>query len=102
MLETINYVISCVKYDDSEKLIELVGQHRWLGNGQFEPQKTMVRRSIVITNIDVGLVSYTVYQNDGKWHLGGKLVKFMLNEKEFIRTDGNKIEADSLGDLPEC
>lgn len=101
MPETINYVISCATYDDSG-LIESVGQHRWLGKGQFEPEKTMVGRSIVLTNIDVGLVSYTIYQDNGKWRLGSKLVKFTVNEQEFIRADGNKAEGDSLGDLPEC
>lgn len=102
MPETINYVISCVTYDDSGSMIESVGQHRWLGNGQFEPEKTMVPRSIVLTNIDVGLVSYTVYEEDGKWHMGHKVVKFTLNERDFIRTDGKKVEGDSLGDLSEC
>ena len=102
MPETIHYVITCAKYDKSGSIVETVGQHRWLDDGRFEPQKTLVGRSILVTNIDAGLVSYTVYQKDNQWHLGGKLVKFKVGDIDFLRTDGKKVEVDSLGDLPQC
>jgi hypothetical protein len=102
MHETIHYVITCATYDESGSTVELVGQHRWLGAGRFEPQKTLVGRSIVVINIDAGLVSYPVYQKDGKWHIGNKVVKFTLNDMDFLRTDGAEVEGDSLGDLPPC
>ncbi len=56
-------------------------------------------KSSVVNDIDSrGKEVMTAYKSGGQWKKGDSVHTV---ESEWIRTDGNEIESDNLGDLPE-
>jgi len=64
-----------------------------------ESPKGTRKKSRVVDDIDEkGKSVYTAYRDQLRWKLGDEVHTV---DGKWIRTDGNGIEADNLGDLPE-
>lgn len=100
----IDYVISAARYRRKKKrtakIVDSVKQHRLYGNS-IVGQGEEASRQHVISNVDVGMIYYTViFSKDGRFALKNKITKYSFPSGDYIRTDGNKTKGDNLGDLP--
>lgn len=95
-----DYVIAAVRFKKEKKHIEQVKLYPDLGE-QLGTEQTKSRQEVVQL-IEAGTTFKTVYKNEsGKWSKGDDVGIVLIRGSKFIRTDGNSIEEDNLGELPE-
>lgn len=59
-------------------------------------------RQTVVTDIEGGAQHYTCPPDgEGGYTWGDEVEVIIVNGTKFIRTDGNEVEGDNLGKLPE-
>ncbi|MGB5100250.1 MAG: DUF3892 domain-containing protein [Methanothrix sp.] len=93
-----DYAIVGVSYSDGGKHILKVKILE--DTGERLTNEQIVARLNVVSLLDGGNTIITVYQKDGKWQKGDRVGIVEINRVKYIRTDGNKKEADNLGSLP--
>lgn len=95
-----DFTISAVSYNAEKEHIEKVTT--MIDNGENLGSPEIVARSTVVSNLERGFSYVTIYKsNDGKWKRGDNVEVVIINNNKFIRTDGNRIAKDNLGELPE-
>ena len=95
-----DFVISEVSYNKEKEYIEKVRVMVDRGDKLSSPE--VVLRSIVANNLERGYSYVTTYKNsDGNWKRGDEVGVVSINNTKFIRTDGNRVAKDNLGELPE-
>ena len=77
------YYVTHVRYDENDNVIEKVKSK----DGSFYTKKQMI---IWLT---YGSIAYTYYDS----HVGDHI---HIVDNEYLRTDGNHIKCDNLGNLP--
>ena len=92
-----DYLISEVSYD-SKHLISVAIRHQDTDKGITKG--TLVDRLTISSDIKNGLSYITIYTGKNSWKKGHRINTFSINGDPFLRIDGNKVELDSLGDLP--
>ena len=97
MAKWADYLISQVLYDQNH-IITKVKQHRDIGNKISSGE--IVDRDAIANNLGHGVKYMTVYGDLGKIRMGKNVRYFRAYEDHYIRTDGNKVMSDNLGDIP--
>lgn len=93
-----DYVITEVRFKGDKIHIEEVKRREDAGDNLIN-ERTMLRED-VIRELENNIRFVTVYKKEGKWVKGDNVGIVKVNDKKFIRTDGNTIEEDNLGNLP--
>ncbi len=94
-----DYYISKVKYNDEHTRIVAALVHPSVNGNVGEGIRKS--RTDIVTSINGGKAYKTIIWRDGQWRLGADVHVVRMGSGSYIRTDGNSIEADNLGDLPE-
>ena len=97
MAKWADYLISQVLYDQNH-IITKVKQHRDIGNEMGDGE--IVDRDVIAGNLGHGVKYMTVYGDLDKIRMGKNVRYFRAYEGHYIRTDGNKVMSDNLGDIP--
>ena len=97
MAKWADYLISQVLYDQNH-IITKVKQHRDIGNEMGDGE--IVDRDVIAGNLGHGVKYMTVYGDLDKIRMGENVRYFRAYEGHYIRTDGNKVMSDNLGDIP--
>ena len=97
MVKWAYYLISQVSYDQNH-IITKVKQHRDTGNKMGDGE--IVDRDVITGNLGHGAKYMTVYGDLNKIRMGKNIRYFRAYEHHYIRTDGNKVTSDDLGDIP--
>jgi len=97
MAKWADYLISQVSYDQNH-IITKVKQHRDIGNKMGDGE--IVDRDVIAGNLGHGVKYMTVYGDLKKIRMGKNVRYFRAYEGHYIRTDGNKVMSDNLGDIP--
>ncbi|GAA0216717.1 DUF3892 domain-containing protein [Halobaculum roseum] len=93
-----DYVITAVRYSGDS--IEQVRVYE--DDGDQLVNRDTKSRMAVILNLSVGQEYCTAYKNDnGKWTKGDDVGTVEVDGTTYLRTDGNNIASDNLGELPE-
>ena len=93
-------LISEVKYDDDHSRIIECKVHEdktdKVGPSFKEARETVAK------NLE-SMTYYTIFKKAGseEWSKGDNVIRFSIDNEVFIRTDGNKVKSDNLGNLPE-
>ena len=93
-----DYLISEVEYD-SNYHISKIKQHR--DNGETIGDGEIIDRDTLANNLGHGSKYMTVYGGTNKLRIGKNVQYFRAHGYHYIRTDGNKVNHDNLGDLPD-
>jgi len=100
MAEWADYVITHVRYNEHGDRITAVKRRKDAGTTLIEPEEK--DRWEVIMGLTVGLEYCTAYKNsDGDYVRGEDIHKVNISDTTYLRTDGNEIEQDNLGELPQ-
>lgn len=100
MAKWADYLISAVQYNNEHTRIIQVKQH--LDEGNTVGSSNIVARLTIVSNLKSGKNYCTIYKNkNSNWDKGDNVIPYLVDGEYFIRTDGNKIKADNLGELPE-
>lgn len=99
-MSTVDYFVTKIKRGNkplSNAITELYcrvaeDEGKSMGVGSFQTKAN------VINQIKNGLVFKTAILKEGKYHVGDKII---VVADKYLRTDGNNIEEDNLGNLPE-
>jgi hypothetical protein len=94
-----DYVITAVKFKKEKRHIEYVKVR--LDDGAKLLAEQIILRADIISAIERDISFATAYQKDGLWHIGDNVGIVVVDNIQFIRTDGNSKEEDNLGALPE-
>jgi len=97
MAKWADYLISQVSYDQNH-IITKAKQHRDIGNEMGDGE--IVDRDVIAGNLGHGVKYMTVYGDLKKIRMGKNVRYFRAYEGHYIRTDGNKVMSDNLGDIP--
>jgi len=97
MAKWADYLISQVLYDQNH-IITKVKQHRDIGNEMGDGE--IVDRDVIAGNLGHGVKYMTVYGDLKKIRMGKNVRYYRAYEGHYIRTDGNKVMSDNLGDIP--
>ena len=92
-----DYLISEVSYD-SKHLISVAIRHQDTEKGITKG--TPVDRLTISSDIKNGISYITIYSGQNSWKKGNIIHTFSIGGEPFLRIDGNKVELDSLGDIP--
>ena len=93
-----DYLISEASYDTNRQ-IYLAMRHEDTEKG-ITPG-TPVDRMTISSDIKNGLRYITIYNGTNSCKKGQPIKTFLLDGSPYLRIDGNKVESDYLGDLPE-
>ena len=92
-----DYVITAVRYDDNS--IEEVRVYE--DDGDQLINRDTESRIKVITGLNIGQEYCTAYKNsNGEWSKGDDVGTVDVDGTTYLRTDGNNIASDNLGELP--
>lgn len=94
-----DYLISRVRYTKDHKRIEYV--ETYTDDGETVKLYGDMKRETVVANLKKGLKFTTIRKKDGKWNKGDNVITYESDGEHFIRTDGNKVKEDNLGELEE-
>ena len=92
-----DYLISEVSYD-AKHLISVAIRHQDTDKGITKG--TPIDRLTISSDIKNGISYITIYSGKNSWKKGHRIRTFSIGGEPFLRIDGNKVELDSLGDLP--
>ncbi len=93
-----DYLISQVKYD-ADHLISFVMCHEDIG--QTLTDGMLVDRMTLASELKKNRKYATVYDGGKSWKFGHRIRLHKVNGLLYIRIDGNQVNLDNLGDLPE-
>lgn len=97
-----DYVVTKVEYDEDHSYIQKVRRH------EYDPTDGEVRNDHEITREELmdavqdGVEHYTAPRDaEGQLRWGGKIEVLEISEHEYVRSDGNPVRQDNLGDIEE-
>ncbi len=93
-----DFLISAVVYDKKHKIL-YAKQHK--DTGESITEGILTDRNTIASNIANGLSYVTIFSSNSTWKKGTNLRAYRIGGEYFIRTDGNKVKLDNLGQLPE-
>ncbi len=93
-----DYLISQVKYD-ADHLISFVMCHEDIG--QTLTDGMLVDRMTLASELKKNRKYATVYDGGKSWKFGHRIRLHKVDGLPYIRIDGNQVNLDNLGDLPE-
>ncbi len=93
-----DFLISAVVYDKKHKIL-YAKQHK--DTGESITEGILTDRNTIASNIANGLSYVTIFSSNSTWKKGTHLRAYRIGGEYFIRTDGNKVKLDNLGQLPE-
>lgn len=97
-----DYVITKVSYDNDHSRITHVKRSVYDNSENSFGSSTEKSRQTVIKSIESGDEYYTVPPNgSGGYQWGDSIEVIPIKGEKFLRTDGNEVEEDNLGELPE-
>jgi len=97
-----DYVITKVSYDNDHSRITHVKRAEYDNSENTFGSRTEKSRQAVVESIESGFEYYTVLPDgDGGYTWGDSVEVIPIDGEKFIRTDGNEVEEDNLGELPE-
>ena len=99
MAKWADYVITHVSYNEEKSRILCVKQR--MDKGDQLGDSTIKTRSEVVDKLTNGSTYITAYHENSKWKKGDRVIAYEIDGTYFIRTDGNKIKKDNLGELSE-
>ena len=100
MVKWADYAITAVKFKKEKQHIEQVKIRQDDGDNLTNEQ--IITRMDVVNLLKNKKTFVTTYKNDAKkWTRGDDVSIVEIKGIKFIRTDGNTIEEDNLGELPE-
>jgi len=94
-----DYLISEVSYD-SEHLVSVAIRHQDTDNRITKGMP--VDRMTIASDIKNGLFYVSIYRGKDSWKKGYSIQTFSIKGNPYLRIDGNKVNLDYLGDLPEA
>ncbi len=94
-----DYVITGKKMNDARTRIVAAEVRQDQGEDHGKPE--MWGRGQVITAIEYGKSFLTARKSPMSWTRGWKIHIVVVDGQKFIRTDGNAVKADHLGELPD-
>ena len=94
-----DYLISEVSYD-SEHLVSVAIRHQDTDNRITKGMP--VDRMTIASDIKNGLFYVSIYRGKNSWKKGYSIQTFTIKGNPYLRIDGNKVNLDYLGDLPEA
>ena len=95
-----DYAITAARFKKEKRHIEHVKILKDAGEKLSSEQITS--RSEIVRCLENNVTFVTAYKKDDKnWKKGDDVRIVKINGTKFIRTDGNSIEEDNLGELPE-
>ncbi|HLC56622.1 MAG TPA: DUF3892 domain-containing protein [Candidatus Nanoarchaeia archaeon] len=94
-----DYAIIAVQFRKEKRHIDKVKIRE--DNGDKLVNEQIVSRDNIVNTIERGIKFITVYNKQNQWTKGDDIKIVLINNTKFIRTDGNRIEEDNLGELPE-
>jgi len=94
-----DYLISEVSYD-SDHLVSVAIRHQDTDNGITKG--VPVDRMTIASDIKNGLFYVSIYRGKNSWKKGYSIQTFTIKGNPYLRIDGNKVNLDYLGDLPEA
>ena len=86
-----SYYVKKIRKDDEGRIVKLKTSKELEG----KPKKVYKRKKVV-KHLNKGKDLRTAYLEDGRWTEGDKLE---LDNKKWLRTEGNDEERDNLGNL---
>lgn len=99
MAQWADYAITAVSYDGDYSRITAV--KRRPDRGDRLGPATTVRRHTVVTALENGTTYCTATKTTSGWRKGDDVGTVTVGGETFIRTDGNQVAEDNLGELPE-
>jgi len=97
-----DYVITKVSYDNDHSRITHVKRAEYDNSENTFESRTEKTRQTVANSIESGNEYYTVPPDgDGGYTWGDSVEIIPIDGEKFIRTDGNNVKEDNLGELPE-
>jgi hypothetical protein len=94
-----NYLITAVRYNNSEAHIVKVRTHT--DNGDSMGPVVDLERATVVNRIESGGSFKTAYkQSDGTYRRGAEVRVVTIEGTKYLRTDADRIKKDNLGSLP--
>ena len=95
-----DFVVSAIKKGSGLANISHVQIHEDLEHGFGPPE--LIDKKTLASHIKKGKKYLTIYKkNENDWEPGDIINAYVLNGETHVRTDGNKVEGDNLGTLPE-
>ena len=98
MAKWADFLISKVNYDENHKIQNAI-RHEETPNGITHGSP--VDRSTIVADLRHGRSYSTIYSGNESWRRGQNLRVFSLRGKHYVRIDGNNVNIDFLGDIPE-
>ena len=98
MAKWADFLISKVNYDENHKIQNAI-RHEETPKG-ITPGSS-VDRSTIVADLRHGRSYSTIYSGNESWRRGQNLRVFSLRGKHYVRIDGNNVNIDFLGDIPE-
>lgn len=97
-----DYVITQVSYDGDHSRITHVKRAEYDQDNNSFGSRSNVSRQNVVDSIEDGNQHYTVPPDgDGGYTWGDEVEIIRIDKEKFLRTDGNDVKEDNLGNLPE-
>ena len=100
MTKWADFVVSAIKKGSGLANISHVQIHEDFGTEFGKPE--IIDKKTLASHIKKGKKYLTIYKRDqNDWEPGEIINAYVLNGNTHVRTDGNKVEGDNLGALPE-
>jgi len=95
-----DFVVSAIKKGSGLANITHVQIHEDFGTEFGKPK--IIDKKTLASHIKKGKKYLTIYKkNETDWEPGDLIFAYVLNGETHVRTDGNKVQGDNLGTLPE-
>jgi len=95
-----DFVVSAIKKGSGLANISHVQIQEDFGTEFGKPE--IIDKKTLASHIKKGKKYLTIYKrNQNDWEPGEIINAYVLNGNTHVRTDGNKVEGDNLGALPE-
>jgi len=99
MAKWADYAITHVNYDNNHTRIMII--KRRIDLGEKLGKSDIKTRTEIVNSIKSGSSYVTANNKNNKWQKGDDVIAYQIDGEYFIRTDGNKVKEDNLGELPE-
>jgi len=101
MAKWADYLVSKVRYNEEHQHIDQIKVHEDDGSENVTAS-TIWNRNDLILKIKKGNKAVTIYKDEnGSYKKGDTIEVVSIENHEYIKTVGDKIKKDNLGELPE-
>lgn len=97
-----DYLIYQVRYNAEHTHIDEVKYRVLTNDGKVSGHQGAFRRQEVVSQIETGIIFYTIFDKDEKsWTKGAPVTTVEIKGTKYIKTVRDATEQDNLGNLPE-